>query len=130
MVFQIVEFADQLFVPAYIWDDPRMQKILDLASVHITNINDIFSFEKEFNETKDLNKTFNMVALISVTKGIHIEEAMKTVAKMNLEVEKEIQELEDQLINEHDCLPITKTFIERINLCLGGSYQCNSFINR
>ena len=49
-VFQNIEYVYQIFVPEHVWDDPCIQKKVILGSLHMSESNDLYSFEKEEKE--------------------------------------------------------------------------------
>ena len=62
---QPIEFADNLVIPDKVWNSDRWQRLLDLCAVLTCYVKDVYSFEKELKETKDMKKMFNSVAFIA-----------------------------------------------------------------
>ena len=124
LCFQFMEFGYKMFVPLVEWEDPRFQRLLELSVKHIIYVNDIFSFEKEFNaQNGNLNTTFNGVAVLSILGDIPISEAMNMMVEMTRDLERDILQLEEGIkCDEKVFTKVTLDFIEKIKYMMGGNY--------
>ncbi|CAG2168831.1 unnamed protein product [Oppiella nova] len=79
---QLIEYADNLFVPQAEWDHPNFQRLLELATYLVTLSNEVYSFEKEVKE-RDWNmaEVYNMVAFYVRFKEMSVAEAMDSLVK-------------------------------------------------
>ena len=127
----MIEYADQLFVPEHVWENPRWTRLIDLGDMNIFLVNDVVSFEKEFKECSgDLKMMMNTVAIVAQLDGLSIEESFIKVSKMIDENEEEIFFIEKQFLNDPHCLEVTKIYIEHFNFELGGHYQSTFELDR
>ncbi|CAG2170522.1 unnamed protein product [Oppiella nova] len=80
LILQTMEYAYEFCLTDSEWADPRLQELLDLSTEITVLVNDIFSFEKEaLNESYDLRRMFNAVALTAILDGCSVMEAMDAI---------------------------------------------------
>ena len=127
---QMFEFVYDLKIPDSVWNGDKWQKMLDICSVLTIYVNDIFSFEKELREEGDINRIFNAVAFLAVQDKIKIERAMDKVAEMITEKERQLIDIENEIMEKKDCLEDTKTFIHHVNYMMGGHTEVSKYLDR
>lgn len=126
----MIEYAVKLFVPEQDWNEPRMQRLLELGGDSVTLVNDIYSFEKELTEHKTIDKMFNVVALISRTDNCTIAEAMVIVLSRMRDVEKEMLTLVQSIKDDPMFSDDTHVFVDRIIILLGGHHKATTVLDR
>jgi hypothetical protein len=128
---QAIEFAHRLSIPEQVWESARWQRLLYLSTKHIFVYNDMFSFEKEINEHGgNMDKMmFNTVAVVSITEGVSIDEALEKTVLIIEETESEMWGLEEEI--EKNCTSEdTKVFIQMLNLLCGGHVKAYDKMDR
>ncbi|CAG2168051.1 unnamed protein product [Oppiella nova] len=128
---QLMEYADNLFVPQAEWDHPKFQRLLVLATYLVTLANEVYSFEKEVKE-RDWNMTeaYNMVAFYVRFKGMTVAEAMDSLVTDYLEMEAEIVALKKEVLTEDWLSPDTRIFVGSIMYFIGGSLKAATLMER
>lgn len=96
-VIGLIEIAYDLYLSNLEWEDADLKNILNLASHQMIYVNDLFSFEKEFNEqNKILKRIPNIIAhqLLNMKDNTSFKDKVETVYKNIIE---DIQYYEDEL---------------------------------
>ena len=130
VTFQLIEYADNLYIPDNIWDNDKIQMLIELGTINIILVNDFYSFKKEVKESEVLDKMFNAVPLISRLDDLTIDQSLEELKKMISGNEKQIFELEDQILSDCVSQLQTKALITRINYVIGGNYKAHTTSDR
>ena len=127
----MIEYADNILVAEDELCDPKMERLHTLMSDIFVYVNDLFSFEKEIiQHSGRLDKTFNLVALISRLEECDIGLAMQRLADMIRETERQIKKLEKELVDDRNCSDVRKTLIGRMNYFVGGNHKVSTVLDR
>ena len=93
VVFQLNEYANDLYLTDEEWTDPLMTTYMDCASFAITLYNDIASYEKELKENHyDGSRLINCVALIMSWNKCSVEVAMEKTRNLYFDYEKKTKD--------------------------------------
>ncbi|CAG2170610.1 unnamed protein product, partial [Oppiella nova] len=128
---QLMEYADNLFVPQAEWDHPKFQRLLELATYLVTLMNEVYSFEKEVKERDwKIAEAYNMVAFYVRFKEVSVAEAMDSLVTDFLAMEAEIFALTKEVLTEDWLSPDTRVFVGRILYFVGGAMKSHSLMER
>lgn len=123
-IFVLIEYSENIYIPDQVWQDQRIQHLMDLCNLSTVFVNDVYSFEKEYLEqNQDMRKMIVTIVGFHVIKGkCSVEEAIVKSLHIIKNYESQYKELADSLINDEDISADTKKFIECVTAINGGNF--------
>ncbi|CAG2106248.1 unnamed protein product [Medioppia subpectinata] len=132
MIYHLIEYAENLFVPESEWLNPIVQQLLQKLSRLAVICNDMYSLEKELMDAgnKGPSGVYNCVAVFAQMQNISLEESMTHWSKEFKDLETIIVKLSDEILAADWASPDTRRFVRSAMYATGGHWKVSTMLDR
>ena len=128
---QLIEYSDEIILTDEEWNDTRFQQMIRAFVDCAILSHDIGSFEKEYDEqNRQLDRMYNVVAVIAQSNHCSIEEAIIKVNGMLTRLESDTLKLFSEYMSDTSVSESQKTFMDRVHYMMGGNHWYSSRLSR
>lgn len=132
LLLTLIEYSEQIYIPDQIWQDQRIQRLMELCNLCVSLANDVYSFEKEYVEQKEdmSNMNVNIVGFHVLKYKCSVTEAMKKSFDVVKKYECQYKELADCLIKDQSISSEVKKFVVCVTAVIAGNIDLSTRCNR